>query len=311
MKNLIQAFAAMILLALPMKISAQQDPMVSQHMFSGHFLNPAYAGSHDYANITALGRKQWVGFDGSPYTSYLSFDMPVHGKNIGIGGIILNDHIGVTDRSEISASLSYHLKLGEKATIAAGIRAGETYYRAKLTDLTIWDQADPVFTSNINGKILPIAGAGIYFYTKRMYAGISIPNVISYKPGTALNLASENIPMLERHYFATAGYAIPAGKNLDIKPSVLVKYTPLAPVEFDYSLNFFFYKTLWIGGTYRSGDGVIAMTEYQATKNLRIGYAYDMSLTHLRNYNSGSHEIMLAWDFIKDQAVRYHSPRFF
>ena len=118
-------------------------------------------------------------------------------------------------------------------------------------------------------------------------------------------------PFLERHYFGAIGYAIPAGKNLDIKPSILVKYVPNTPIEADYSLHALFYQTLWIGATYRSGDGIIAMAEYQATKNLRIGYAYDMSLTNLQNYNSGSHEIMIAWDFVKEETIRHKSPRFF
>ncbi|HTL81377.1 MAG TPA: type IX secretion system membrane protein PorP/SprF [Bacteroidia bacterium] len=311
MKNIIKALIAMTIIALPHKISAQQDPMISQHMFSGHFINPAYAGSHDYANITALGRKQWVGFDGSPFTTFLSADMPLQKKNIGLGVILSDDRIGVTERFQVAGSFAYHLKVGEKAKIAAGIRLGGEYYRAQLTQLTVWDQNDQAFASDVNGKMLPVAGAGIYFYTERGYAGVSIPNVISFKPGTVMNITDASNPWLERHYFGTIGYAIPAGKNLDIKPSILVKYTQNVPVEFDYSLNVLFCKTLWLGGTYRTGDGIVAMTEYQATKNLRIGYAYDLSLTHLRSYNSGSHELMIAWDFVKDNEVRYRSPRFF
>lgn len=311
MKNFIKAIVAMTIIALPQVLRAQQDPMISQHMFSGHFINPAYAGSHDYANITALGRKQWVGLDGAPFTTFLSFDMPIAEKNLGVGAVVAEDRIGVTQRMQIAGSVSYHLKLGDKLKLAAGLRAGGEYYRARLTQLTIWDQNDQVFANDINGKFLPVAGAGLYLYTQRLYIGLSVPNVINYNPGTILSAANDGNPLLERHYLATAGYAIPAGKNLDIKPSVLMKYVPNAPVEFDCSLNFLFYKTLWLGGTYRTGDGVIAMAEYQATKNLRIGYAYDLSLTHLSSYNSGSHEIMIAWDFVKDETIRYKSPRFF
>ncbi|HET6990543.1 MAG TPA: type IX secretion system membrane protein PorP/SprF [Bacteroidia bacterium] len=295
----------------PMALRAQQDPMVSQHMFSGHFINPAYAGSHPYANITALGRKQWVGFDGAPFTTYLSFDMPVKNKRLGVGGLLSSDQIGVTSRLEAVGTIAYHLPVGDRATLSAGLSAGITHYHAELTKLTIWDQNDQTFVNNINGKILPVAGLGIYFYTERFYAGLSIPNVISYKPGTAINIGMNDVPFLERHYFGTIGYAIPAGKNLDIKPSVMVKYVPNSPLQADLSLHFFFYKTLWVGATYRSGDGLVGMAEYQATKNLRVGYAYDMSLSHLQNYNSGSHEIMLAWDFVKDETIRYKSPRFF
>lgn len=285
--------------------------MVSQYMFSGHFLNPAYAGSHPYANLTLLGRKQWVGFNGSPFTSYLSFDMPFEKKRLGIGGLLSADRVGVTNRTELSGSVSYHLPVGTKAKLALGLRAGMTYYSAALTELTYWDQEDQIFSSDVASKFLPISGAGIYFYTERFYAGISIPNVISYKPETLLHVGIDNAPYLERHYFANVGYAIPARPNLDIKPSILVKYVPNAPLQADYNLHVFIYKTLWLGASYRSGDAVVAMVEYQATKKLRVGYSYDITLTPLRNHNSGSHEIMLAWDFIKDENARFKTPRYF
>ena len=39
---------------------AQQEVMVSQYMFNGLFLNPAYAGSHGYVSSSLLHRAQWV-----------------------------------------------------------------------------------------------------------------------------------------------------------------------------------------------------------------------------------------------------------
>lgn len=271
--------------------------MTSQYMFSGHFLNPAFAGSHSYSNLTLLARKQWVGFDGAPFTSFLSYDMPFEDKNIGIGGIVYNDRIGVTERTEVSGSFAYHLKVSDKAKISLGLRGGITYYRAKVSKLLIWDQNDAVFANTISSKVLPVTGVGAYFYTDRFYAGLSIPNVISYKPETMLHVGLSNSPNLVRHYFATAGYAFKAGENLDIKPSVLVKYVKNAPLEADFNLHFLMYKTLWAGLSYRSRDGMVAMVSYNATKNLSIGYAYDMPFTKLRKYNSGSHELMLSWNF--------------
>lgn len=310
MKNIIRSLQLSVIL-FPSLLCAQQDPMISQYMFSGHFVNPGYAGTHDYANVTLLGRKQWVGMDGAPFTSYLSFDTPVTSKNIGWGAIVSNDHIGVTDRTELSGTFSYHLKINKNAKLSFGFREGLTYYRANVSKLKVWDKEDVLFNTDVNSKLLPVSGAGIYFYTERFYAGLSIPNIISYKPETFLHAGINDAPQLQRHYFGMIGYAIPAGENLDIKPSVLVKYAANAPVEFDYNLDFFFYKTIWIGAAYRSGDGIIGMAEYQATRNLRVGYSYDMTLSNLNTYNSGSHEIMVAWDFVQEQVIRYKSPRFF
>lgn len=310
-KNLITRILVLLICGAPLILSAQQDPMVSQYMFSGHFINPAYAGSHPYANITLLGRKQWVGFEGSPLTSFLSFDTPIKNTHLAVGALLSNDQIGVTKRTQISGTFAYHLHLSERARLSAGLSLGAQFYSAELSKLKIWDENDQVFTGDIAGKTLPVAGAGLYFYTRRFYAGMSIPNVISYKPGTTLYVSGIEAARLERHYFGTVGYAIPVTKNLDIKPSVFIKVVPKAPVSVDYNLHFFLYKMLWLGVSYRGGDGGVAMVEYQATKHLRVGYSYDMAFTNMRKYNSGSHEIMLAWDFVKDDGIRYQSPRFF
>lgn len=313
MKNKTNIFQIILLIgALSCtSLSAQQDPMVSQYPFSGHFVNPAYAGSHPYANLTLIARKQWVGFEGAPFTSYLSFDTPVEKYNIGWGALLSHDIIGVTQRTEVAGTFAYHLKFGEKATLAAGLRGGLTYYQARLTDLIYWDQNDVVFANDIDGKVLPNVGLGVYYYMERFYAGISIPGVLSYERGSFLNISTADAPFLERHYYFISGVVIPAGQNLDIKPAVMLRYTENAPLEADFNLSFFFFRTLWVGGSYRTGDGILGMVEYQATKNLRVGYAYDLALTNMRKYNDGSHEIMLAWDFIKDDELRYKSPRFF
>ncbi|HEY0896928.1 MAG TPA: type IX secretion system membrane protein PorP/SprF, partial [Sphingobacteriaceae bacterium] len=50
--------------------------------------------------------------------------------------------------------------------------------------------------------------------------------------------------------------------------------------------------------------------EAQVSPQIRIGYAFDRSITKLINYNSGSHEIMLRYEFgfEKDRIL---APRYF
>lgn len=43
---------------------------------------------------------------------------------------------------------------------------------------------------------------------------------------------------------------------------------------------------------------------------MKIGYAYDLTLSDLSDYTSGSHEIMLSFD-VKRESGRIKSPRFF
>ena len=74
--------------------------------------------------------------------------------------------------------------------------------------------------------------------------------------------------------------------------------------------NVLFRNTIWLGVSYRTGDAVIAILEYQVIPQLRIGYAYDATTSDLNNYSSGTHEIMLGFDFGRDLA-KIKSPRYF
>ncbi len=292
---------------------AQQELMVSQYMFNGLYLNPAYAGSHDYMEITALHRQQWVQFDGAPISQILSAEGIIKNKNSGWGAILTNDKIGVSYKTDLYGNYAYQIRLTEKTRLALGARGGVSYCRAMLNQLTYWDQNDVVFASNVKNRFIPNVGAGAYLFSEKFYAGISVPNIINYDPATTLSISNmaNNIPRYVRHYYATAGYVFEVTENLQLKPSFLIKYVEGAPMQADLNFQAMFNKSLFVGVSYRTLDGLVAMVEYQPDNNWRIGYAYDQPLTMLRNYSIGSHEIMVSYMFRKQEGLKIKSPRFF
>jgi hypothetical protein len=52
-----------------------------------------------------------------------------------------------------------------------------------------------------------------------------------------------------------------------------------------------------------------ALAGFQVNDNWFIGYGYDAEVTKLANYNSGSHELFLRYEFSRKKQVA--SPRFF
>jgi type IX secretion system PorP/SprF family membrane protein len=304
---------AMFAIAGIQHVNAQQDILVSQYMFNPLLLNPAYAGSKDYMMSTLLYRKQWVNLDGAPTTQVGSIHGPVGLTNFGWGALISHDKIGVTNRTDAYANAAYHLKVGEKMRLGLGIRAGGGYYSYKNSDLVYWDTNDPLYAANSATKFLPNVGAGLYLYSNKFYAGLSVPTIISYDPTKDLNVnyaSGEVIPHQVRHYFATVGYAYEFNPDVVMKPSVLIKYVENAPVEADFNLNFLLSNFLWIGGSYRTGDAVVAIVEFQLTKKLRLGYSYDFTFSDIRKYSAGSHEFMLGYDFGYD-IMKVKTPRYF
>lgn len=289
--------------------NAQQDPMVSQYMFNGLYLNPAYAGSHDYWSSTLTFRNQWVGLDGAPETAIAAVDGPIAAKNMGLGLILLHDKIGVTRQNTAILNYAYQLKLDENAKLALGINAGFSQFSAKLTDLTVWDQ-DQVFENDITSKVLPRLGVGAYYFGKRHYVGFSIPTLFAYQKDLDFNFDLSRASFLRRHYLLTAGYVFDVAKDLKLKPSVLFKYVENAPLEADINLSAVYQDKFWLGASFRTYDAVAVILEYQTNSFFRVGYAYDITVSKLRKYSNGSHEIMIGIDFGKE-LVKVKSPRYF
>jgi type IX secretion system PorP/SprF family membrane protein len=289
---------------------AQQDPMISQYMFNGLFLNPAYAGSHQYYTSTLLHRTQWVNFSGAPRTLLFAVDgaLPVKSENMGIGLIVANDRIGATEQTDIFANYAYQVKLS-KGKLAFGLKAGVSNYVFKSANLTIWDDNDEVFTGRRTAW-LPKFGFGMYYYSDNWYAGFSIPTLLAYDAHHDFSFDVNEGTFVNRHYYVYGGYIFKVNDNFKLKPSALVKYLPAAPVEADINLNLLYKDHFWIGASYRSMDAVVFMVEYQTNSRFRVGYAFDLTTSKLRKYSAGTHEIMIGYDFGKD-LTKVKTTRYF
>ena len=75
-------------------------------------------------------------------------------------------------------------------------------------------------------------------------------------------------------------------------PSVLLRFQDKMPVGYDLSLNFYFNKVIGTGLSYRNGDSIIGLFHIFLNENFSFGYAYDYTLSSLRNHTQGSHELM-------------------
>lgn len=288
---------------------AQQDPMLSQYMFNGLYLNPAYSGSHKYWSSTLTYRNQWVGFDGSPKTFIAATDGPLTNRNMGLGVVALHDEIGVTKQNTLIANYAYSLKFNDKYKLAFGVNVGFSQFSAKLTELTVWDN-DEVFSENVSSKVLPRFGFGAYFHSNRMYAGFSIPTLFAYENGRDFNFDLSRSTFLRRHFLLTGGYIFDLPRDVKLKPSVLLKYVQNAPLQADINLSAVYKNTYWLGMSWRTGDALAILVEYQTNTFFRVGYAYDITLSKLRNSSSGSHEIMIGIDFGRD-LIKVKTPRYF
>jgi type IX secretion system PorP/SprF family membrane protein len=285
--------------------NAQQDPQYTQYMYNMNVVNPAYAGSKESISITALYRKQWSGLDGAPETFTFSAHSPF-GDKVGLGLSAIKDELGPISETNVFVDFSYTLQLSESFKLALGVKAGATFHDVGLIDLELQDPSDPFFSQDISNTY-PNVGAGAFLYTDNFYLGLSVPNLLNsvHLDENGIKFGSET-----NHYFATAGYVFQVSENVKLKPSVMVKSAFDAPISYDGNLNALFFEKFEIGASYRLEDSFSGLVGFQATPNIRIGYAYDHVVSDLDAVASASHEVILTFDlFFNKRSMR--SPRYF
>ncbi|MBS7229461.1 type IX secretion system membrane protein PorP/SprF [Flavobacterium psychroterrae] len=286
---------------------AQQDAQFTQYMYNTININPAYAGSRGVMSVFGLYRTQWVGLDGAPETSSFSVNTPV-GQNVGLGVSLINDKIGPTNENNLSADFSYSIPTSATAKLSFGIKGSANLFKLDPTKLTPEDQGDPQF-QDFKNKFTPNVGAGVYWHTDKAYVGLSVPNFIQ------TNRYDDNDVAIYKdkiNYYFIAGYVFDLDRyeTVKFKPAILTKMVEGSPLQVDASANFMFNDKFVIGVAYRWSASVSALAGFQITDALYLGYAYDRETTKLVNYNSGSHEIFLRFEFLNKYG-RITSPRFF
>ncbi len=297
------------LLAVSGAAKAQQHPMYSQYMFNMLNINPAYAGSRGVGTVTALYRNQWVGIDGAPRTTSVGFDMPIKEKKIGLGFQLYDDQLGIERTTGFNASYAFRIQLTESGTLSLGLQAGLLNYQANFSRVRTFQPNDPAFNQNLSG-FLPAAAAGVYYNSDRFYIGLSTPALLKTKISYDNTADIASVSGRDLHLYLATGFVVNLNKDLALKPSLLVKAVSGAPIEYDLNTNLWIQNTIALGFSYRTGDAVVGMVEMQLDRQFRLGYAYDRTISRLNTLNSGTHELMLRYEFGSAKG-KVASPRYF
>lgn len=286
---------------------AQQDAKFTQYMFDRLSINPAVAGTTGELCGTLMLRQQWTGFDGAPKTALLN----AHGKiakiSSGVGLSVFLDELGQQKSTYARLHYSFHRRLGP-GTIGMGLSFGMMSHTLGnkwiATDGVADDSAIP---ANGNTDMSLDLGLGVYYTSPTLWAGISSTHL------TEVEMRNVGIQQ-RRHYFVQAGYnwKIKGDPKYMLQPSALIKSDGTS-TQFDLTANFLYNNMVWLGVSYSSGDAIAPLIGYQfkpTTKSLlRIGYSYDVTTSKLKNYSSGSHELMLNFCtlLVKPPTVHRHS----
>lgn len=306
-------FTIVAFLMITVGASAQQIEQFTQQSF-GHFqFNPAASGKYKDALLMFKYRRQWVGaFNGQePSTQILRYQTRIpQFKNIGIGAGIVNDKTGPTSRTSIELAYAYRVKFKENgANLCIGLSGVLLQYRINFSELTTTDQ-DPVLPElvNDNNEIGADLNVGFYIYDKKYFIGLSTAQLFENKLNFNNNNDTIGLVQLARHTYVIAGYEYNLIDKFELEPSVLIKKVKATPLQFDLNVRLIYDKDYWFGLNFRTSDAVSIFAGFTYKNDWHFGYGYDINISsELSNISGGSHELLLARSFGKNEKIKIPS----
>ena len=270
---------------------AQQKPSFSQYYVNDMLVNPAVSGSKNFNPLTFQTRQQWLGFEGAPLTSIISYHGAVNNRS-AFGGYLMFDRAYPATNGNFQFNYAYHLQLDDNYTnLSFGIGAKLMYHNLDFNDGDLPPGEDPAFSYNSYDKLLSDASSGVYLYSRNFYAGFSVSNILQ----STFNDPVSNSPYSNsvfRNYYAMGMYRFKILNNdWNFEPSFLIRKMQFTRNITDLTARFLYREDTWAGLTYRTNKTAVFSFGFVANK-MCISYSYDHTFSGTISKESlGSHEL--------------------
>ncbi len=288
----------------------QRMPFFIHYVVNPYLYNPAFTGYDKHPELQLVHRQQWLGIEGAPASSSLSFQTPLgHANPVSLGGDIANDRIGILAYTTARATFAYLVPLGIQHAhyVRFGLSAGLGMQQYDLSDVDI---AGDMLLQQAAKSMLSWDGRfGLQYHLDGFNLGVSLPHIFGNPPVSPEGLSTVALDVLER-YLISASYKIkfnPLG-TLAFEPIFLYNASSDGNNQLEGFGVLHFKDAFWVGGGYQQQAGIAGLMGFK-TRHLKFGYAYGMGGNELAAYGQGTHEVLLGLIVGKKREVMKRKPR--
>lgn len=309
----------LILGVFALHTSAQNSHLYTQYIFNQYAINPAVAGTFTCTEFKFGQRRQMIGFEGGPTTSFFTINGKLGRANNfrkafhGVGAMFFADDAGAFSSRGFYLSYAYNFIIKRDYRLALGTFVGMRSYVFSSGGLVIFDMADPTLGKTKTVLMYPEFHPGAWLYGKKMFAGLAIFNL--YK--TKLTGGGDNIGSpapIRPTFIGTYGKKIESsGYYFTYIPSVQVRFTPFAMPTVDFNFLWYIKHQFGLGISYRTYNTIAALAKFRFARRFDIGYSFDYAVGALRNLSPYTHEVVLSFRACsneKDLEPKYTCPAY-
>lgn len=296
-------YSLLFFLFLSVLMHGQQIGMFSHSFYKPMIYNPAFTGNGDATNAMLISRIQWIDFKNAPQLNIFTLDGSLRNKKMGLGIGLMSDKKGISNKIGGNISYAYRLHFNEETFLSFGVSVGLLDHSINYSRAILENANDPVINGDSQRETSLDANAGLAFNWKELEFGAAVPQLLGGAVEYQDNITGPAYYSLARHYMGSLKYRffINKEKGLSISPMGMVRFLPNAPIQYDGNLNFEWKDKFWIGATYKSDYAVSANAGFCISRQLYLGYSYDIIIGNIGKYSGMAHEIMLNFKFGKSK----------
>lgn len=284
------------------KAGAQQNAQYSQYIFNHFGHHPSLAGWRECLEFRIGYRMQWVNFPGAPRTAFANFNTMLNrkrGKGFlrtrhGIGANVESDQMGPFGITRLYVAYAYHVPLNRKYKLSMGLYAGIQQYKIDVSQITLEDYRDQAITGKSNVIVYPDVWPSMFLYSNDFYVGVTLRQMLLNKI-KKITLDSR----LRHHLTLTCGKRFRASRDIDMIPSICLKWASVSAPALDINVMFDFSNRFMLGASWRNTDALVAMARLNIGRSFTMGYAFDFTTSKIKLASSNTHELVLGMNVCK------------
>jgi type IX secretion system PorP/SprF family membrane protein len=307
-----------------LQMSAQEMPVYNHYYNNPYLFNPSEAGSDGFMSVKFNHRQQWMGIDGAPVVSTLTFQTPFDYKKWAFGMNIRNFERGLITTMDAIATYAYTVYLTKTTTLHFGLSAGVTSNSLNLSEIENFN--DPVLADFQNDNIQPLANFGFKLKSKSgINFGISLPrllkpNYINSKDFVSYDFSPFDEVLVMGYYKRLLDKKIVNRKKRGVNRRialentyaplqfyVIYKYSPLVDKRIEVLTTLDLGEHIWIGGAYRLNYGPSGIFGIKSG-SFSFSYAYEPSNKLVSGFEQGTHEIQIGLNIGAKKKLQRSKP---
>lgn len=286
--------------ALSALVKAQDEAIFMHYSLNPILVNPASAGMKGSHDVLLNLRTQWAGFVDAPKTYAVNYNGPL-GNKFGIGVGLFSEQAAQMNRLKGRLNYSFRFNVQENFKLGVGLfmEWQQMTVDADIMDGNFFQAGDMLLQEILDGRGEFDAGIGMYgTYMENTFGGFTLNNLVKNRLDDIAEVSND--ANIFSYYTLLFGHKFQIEDiNVNLTPSLMLRQIKDTPFQADFNLQASFMDEQLIAGVSYRSLGALGILLGTKLSSFSLYYSYDVGFQQFQQYNTGSHEVTVAFSFEK------------